>query len=273
MKKILKKIIRNLFSVHKIPKKIYSKIKSYNRFKRYDEDQFILKQDDSFSSLGLNRSYGLKKLIEIKKEYPFIQQEMSSEHQTLFASLSISKSFKNILEIGTYDGTNAFLLSKLFPNSNILTIDLDDEDNNFVNSYDRNESVADFCKKRDKILNKSRNIYFKKTNSLKLIFNNDKFDLIWIDGAHGYPVVTSDIVNSIRLLNSGGIIMCDDVWKSTPNNQDSMYSSIASFETLTSLSEAKIINFKLVYKRLSRIHNYIKENIKYIGFIKLQSRD
>ena len=31
------------------------------------------------------------------------------------------------------------------------------------------------------------------------LFNNETFDLIWIDGAHGYPVVCSDITNAIRL--------------------------------------------------------------------------
>ena len=269
MKKIIKKIIRNLFLINKISKKIYSKIKNYNRFKMYDENQFISKQDDLFSSLGLNRTYGLKKLIEIKKEYPFIQQEMSSEHQTLFASLSISKNIKNILEIGTYDGTNAFLLSKLFPNSNILTIDLDNEDNNFINSYDRNQSVADFCKKRDEILNKSHNINFKKTNSLKLIFNNDKFDLIWIDGAHGYPVVCMDIVNSLKLLNSNGVIMCDDVFINKIKS-DRIYQSTATFETLQELKNENIIDYKLIYKRLNKENNFSEKNRKYVAVVSLK---
>ena len=273
MKKLVVKIIRNLFYIHKVPQKIFFLIKNYFLLKSYDQDKYLLEQEILFSSIGLNRENGKKRLSQIQNEYPFIIKEMSSEHQTLFASISFNKKFKKILEIGTYDGTNAFLLSQLFPDSKIITIDLDDEDRSFVNSYEREKTASDFCKNRDEVLSKSNNIIFRKTNSLNLSFNNEKFDLIWIDGAHGYPVVTSDIVNSIRLLNTDGIIMCDDIWKSIPRNQDSMYSSIASYETLSHLSDANIIDYSLFFKRLTRKHNYIKENIKYVAYLKLRKRN
>ena len=38
------------------------------------------------------------------------------------------------------------------------------------------------------------------------------YDLIWIDGAHGYPIITIDIVNSLRIINPKGIILCDDIY-------------------------------------------------------------
>ena len=41
--------------------------------------------------------------------------------------------------------------------------------------------------------------------------------------------------------NDKGIIVCDDVHKEKPTNQDSMYRSIASYETLKSLENEKII--------------------------------
>ena len=66
--------------------------------------------------------------------------------------------------------------------------------------------LNEFIEKRDKILNLSKNISFKKTNSMRLIFSDKKYDLIWIDGTHGYPVVTIDITNSLRLLKPNGII-------------------------------------------------------------------
>ena len=274
MKKLIVKVLRNLVYIHKVPQKIFFLIKNYFLFKNYDENRYILEQEMLYSTIGLNREEGIKKLSQLQNKYPFIIKEMSSEHQTLFSSISINNNnIKKILEIGTYDGTNAFLLSQLFPDSEIITIDLDDEDRSFVNSYDREQTASDFCKDRDEVLSKSNNIIFRKTNSLNLSFNNEKFDLIWIDGAHGYPVVTSDIVNSIRLLNTDGIIMCDDVWKSVPRNQDSMYSSIASYETLSYLSDANIIDYSLFFKRLTRKHNYINENIKYVAYLKLRIRN
>ena len=52
--------------------------------------------------------------------------------------------------------------------------------------------------------------------SLNLINSNEKYDLIWIDGAHGYPTVTIDIINSLKLINNDGLIICDDVYIKEP---------------------------------------------------------
>ena len=82
---------------------------------------------------------------------------MSSEHQVLFSAFSLSSkyNFKNILEIGTFDGTNAFLLSKLFSNAKITTLDLKDEDNLFKETYSRenNDVLKKFCRDRDELKN------------------------------------------------------------------------------------------------------------------------
>ena len=90
-------------------------------------------------------------------------------------------------------------------------------------------------------------------------------DLIWVDGAHGYPIVTSDITNSISLMNKKSILMCDDIWKKSKKNDD-MYQSIAGFRTLTSFEEAKIIRTHYFRKRINKLFN---GNYKYISFSKL----
>ena len=63
-------------------------------------------------------------------------------------------------------------------------------------------------------------------NSLNLSFSNKNIprqDLIWVDGAHSYPIVSADITNSIRLMkNKRSILMCDDIWRKTKRN-DNMY--------------------------------------------------
>ena len=99
------------------------------------------------------------------------------------------------MEIGTFDGSNAFLLSRLFPSASVLTIDLSKNTKSFQNSYGRNNELElkNFLKKRNDNLKLSKNIYFKEINSIKLFYEKDNFDLIWIDGAHGYPFVTFDI--------------------------------------------------------------------------------
>jgi predicted O-methyltransferase YrrM len=254
--------------------KIYKKIINFYYQKRYDFLFFEKEQTYLFNKLNLDRIEGLKKIEKIKKEYNFINNPMSSEHEVIFSSISIANNkIYKILEIGTHNGGNAFLLSKLFPLANIATIDLEEENEIFKNYYNRQRIYErnEFIKKRDEILKKSKNIFFLEKNSVKLILDNSKYDLIWIDGAHGYPVVTIDIINSIKLINPDGIILCDDVWVKKPRDQDSMYNSIASYETLNILKKSNIIFFNLLYKRLDKYNNSNPKRRKFIAFIKKNS--
>ena len=233
----------------------------------YKFDIFLNKQEKIFEKYNLNRNRAIEKLNFIKKKYSFISNPMSSEHQLIFSAISNNKNYEvnRILEIGTYDGINSFLLSQLFPTAKIETIDLDEGDEKFKNFYSR---AKNFVSDRDKILKKISNIFFFKKNSLNLIFDNNKYDLIWIDGAHGYPVVCVDIINSIKLINENGIILCDDVYSNKIQNADEMFHSHASYETLSALKKENIIDFDLFYKRLDSETNSVEKNRKFVGIIK-----
>lgn len=195
------------------------------------------------------------------------KEGMYSEHLIIFSAISNS-SFKpkRILEIGTYDGKTAAILSYLFPDAKIITIDLNDSDPLFKSTYNRNFNLKLFLRRRNDILNKNKNIKFIQCNSLELTLKNDieNQDLIWVDGAHGYPTAAIDITNSIKLLNQNGILMCDDVWKNL-NQNDSIYQSIASYETLNAFSKIKLLNTIFFHKRICKKYNL---NNKYIGFSK-----
>ncbi len=92
--------------------------------------------------------------------------------------------------------------------------------------------------------------------------NDRKYDMIWVDGAHGYPVLSADITNTIRLLKPAGYLLCDDIFMKL-KNIDEMYCSTAGFETLTAFSGAGIIRADYAYKRvqkpygLNRFRKYI----------------
>ena len=252
-------------------KKILLKIESFFLTFSYVIKNYEKKQTQLFADLNLDRSKGLNLFNELKKNSKIFDRLMSSEHKVLFASLSLSNNnFKEVMEIGTFDGENALYLSKIFPSSKITTYDLDETDHYFKSSYNRKDKEIrkKFCDDRDSILKMSNNIVFKKSNSLNLTFSEKKFDLIWIDGAHGYPFVTIDIINSLRLLNNHGYLICDDVWKSSPLIQDEMYNSIATYETLNALKNCQLIEFQLIYKRLDKINNSNKRLRKYIAIVK-----
>jgi predicted O-methyltransferase YrrM len=264
----IKDLIRNLLTPHRIPLKIFNKLFFLYLKNNYNYSVFENEQNKIFEYFDLNREIGLKKLGLIKKDYRMFNRSMASEHEIFFSSLSASnKKINTILEIGTYDGVNSFLLSLLFSTAQIETIDLNSQTENFTKFYNRNNTINNFVSLRDNVLSKSNRITFKEMNSIKLYDSNKKFDLIWIDGAHGYPVVCIDIINSLRLLNDGGLIMCDDIYINKITS-DKMYNSNAAFETLMELSNEKIIEHKFIYKRLDIENNFNKNQRKFIGIFK-----
>ena len=104
--------------------------------------QDILDEQNSiYFNLNLDRNLALIKLNKVlfdnfSKEYDE-DNGMWSEHLLLFSALSIShpNKIKSILEIGTFNGETAFILSKLFPNSKIVTIDLNNDNLKEVKEY------------------------------------------------------------------------------------------------------------------------------------------
>lgn len=260
----------NIFQ--KIIKKIIAIFFYFKFVKSYNLSFYQAEQEEKYKLIDLDRNLGLQKLNQLKKTYSFLDYGMSSEHQTLFCSFSEKKNLliKNILEIGTYDAKSAFLLSKLFPNSKIDTIDLEDNNEIFKKSYSRDDENlrTRFIEERNKLLEKSKNINFIQKNSLYLTFEDEKkYDLIWIDGAHGYPFVTIDIINAIKLIDPSGIILCDDIFTKSVN-EDNLYKSNAGYETLNELKKINLINFTLLYKRLDRSFNAIPNERKFIACVK-----
>ena len=267
--------IKNIFSIgFNLPKRIYRRLlreyaikTSFNKLKSSVQNQI-------FDELGLSRSAGLTKINNILVEYLGEnydeKNQMDSEHLTILSSIScLNEPIKDILEIGTYSGRTTFILSKLFEDANILSIDLPSLDNDFESTYSRQNNVQEFVENRNINLLASKQIRFLEMNSITLTNSEEKFNLIWVDGSHGYPTVTMDIINSYRLCKKNGYVLIDDVYKDV-DYSDKHYKSIASYHTLLELKKAKLINdFYLIPKRLGGQWNLPWEK-KYIGIFKRQ---
>lgn len=247
-------------------KKIIYYIDSLIRKKnlKIPEEQAII-----FSKNQLNYIEAKNKLENVLKNIDLKKYKMSSEHLRIFSAISLNNNIKDILEIGTYDGFNCLILSKLFPSAKIDTLDLPENDYGFKKFYNRDNEAEknQISETRLNNLAQSRQINFYEKNSLQLIFeNNKKYDLIWIDGFHGAPTVISDIVNSIRLINSNGIILIDDIF--FHGETFSPYQSNAALKTLISLKKANLIQYDLFYKRLNLEYNSNKYDQKFIAIVK-----
>ena len=81
-------------------------------------------------------------------------------------------------------------------------------------------------------------------------------------------MVCIDIINSLHILKENGLILCDDVFlELNQTNSDTMYSSIATYETLNELKKQNLVNFRLVYKRLNAEYNCIENNRQFIAIV------
>lgn len=229
-------------------------------------------QSKKYAEIGLMRPEGVNYIDPITEAVfgnAYSEENgMFSEHLILFSSIAVSEqSINSILEIGTYDGRTALLFSKLFPSAKIRTIDLPAEDEDFINSYARRNSAAEFRAARDEKLSQSDDISFYPMNSIKLSEWTENYDLIWVDGAHGYPVVAMDIINAVRLCAPGGYVMIDDIWTSA-GTEEKMYRSIGGLECLNELKKAGLIeSFTLVHKRLGTRYN-VPWKQKYVAIFK-----
>ena len=237
----------------------------------YDEEFFYQKQKSTLDSLGINLNSAELRLASYIKEYK-IKNYPSSWHWLLAAGLSENKNIKNILEIGTHRGEFTHFLADVFPHSKVTTIELPDDNPIFLSSYSRTKGskLEKQILSRNKLLRSKSNIKFIQKNSINLTFCNEKYDFIWVDGAHGYPVVSIDIANSIRLINSGGFIAFDDVRINNVIQESSLYSSNGSWDTLKEFRNDGSINLTLLNKRTKspRSHSLIN---KYIAVAQLNN--
>jgi len=114
-----------------------------------------------------------------------------------------------ILEIGSYEGRSAIFFLTKFTNSTITCVDTwsgSDEHNkaefiNIENNFNINTNSF-FKLKRLKKFKMSSDEFFK--------IDNNKYDLIYIDGDHSATQVSLDIYNSWNNLNKGGYLILDD---------------------------------------------------------------
>lgn len=212
----------------------------------------------------------LNEIIEQLKEFEIdSKNEKLSWHYLIFIGLKLKFEKENvklnkILEIGTLDGEFTNFLSKVFPNTDIITIDLEKDNSQFLNTYDRDkkDKLDNFFEVRKRNLNKN-NIKFYELNSFYLQdkFKDQKFDIIWIDGNHLNPQVSFDIFQSLKLINNRGVICVDDIILQHDFYRKK-YVSNESFETLEYLSKIKVLKNIYINKRIRKLY---KKEKKYIS--------
>jgi predicted O-methyltransferase YrrM len=184
---------------------------------RYDVQSLRREERAKFKEAGLDRDLAegiLREHLRAMGRSGYDDASgMGSVHWLLFACVAQGPAPRRILEIGTYDGGTTALLARLFPTSEIVTVDLPASDPILRKTYAR-ESGENFERlERELAVNTSaKNITALRVNSFFLpAVVTGPFDVIWVDGGHLYPEIAWDLCNAYHLAAVGGTVMCDDV--------------------------------------------------------------
>ena len=153
-----------------------------------------------------------KKYLKNKHKNFLVSKKTTSDYFSLNAyywDLIINKNFNTFsyLEIGSWEGNSALYILENFKTKKVVCVDIWDL---YKDSY-KNENFKRFENFQSNLLSyKDRYSFFKNTSDIFFQDNNEKFDIIYIDGWHEAPQVYKDICNSWNCLNKDGIIICDD---------------------------------------------------------------
>jgi len=128
---------------------------------------------------------------------------------TYYWDLIINKSFNEFsyLEIGSFEGNSALYILKNFKTKKVICIDIWDK----YDDKDKDENLRVFENFRYNLGEfVGRFSFFKNTSDEYFTNNNERFDVIYIDGWHEAPQVYKDLNNSWNSLNINGLMICDD---------------------------------------------------------------
>lgn len=240
---------------------------------RYDEEAFRNGVTDQFLSCGFDYDAAIRKLNEVRatQNRPAYDDRdgMASIHWVLFAALSLSSSCRRILEIGTYDGETAGLLASLFPQAEIVTVDLPEDDPILQKTYHRDNDLElqAFREKQRRNL-AAANIRHVQRNSFFLPGAVEgKFDLIWVDGGHLYPEVAWDICNAYHRINPDGWLMMDDVM-TDPKADGDDYVGPESYQVMEYVRHRADVEVNYFLKRFGPVWSANPRQRKFVGLMK-----
>ena len=219
------------------------------------------------------KSYeNLAQIVENRFGFPF-DLSLHSVHWLLFSALSQVGIQGPILEIGTHRGEATRLLSELFPETKITTIDLPGDDPGDLKDIDMAQQIEreHFVAARERNLDHP-NIRFIECNSFYLPdLGLPPAGLIWVDEDHHYPQVAWDISNALRQLLPGGYLFCDDI-EFGPRD-DEMFTNVAGGQIVTHLRDHLGYEVSLFPKRLNAVSLLNgRQKCKYVAMIRNDSR-
>ena len=131
----------------------------------------------------------------------------------------VLKDVKNVLEIGTGDALSTIVLSKLFPNASIFTIDLPQGDPRFNRWRQKSAPKTERGRQRQERLNRGNITFFEKNTFFLLDLGLPReFEFILVDGDHTYPQIAGDIMFAYSRIVEDGFLFIHDYYETNRKN-------------------------------------------------------
>ncbi len=243
---------------------------------KYDLAAVQAQESKKFTAAGLDPIAGRERLDDVLfslsgQRFDHVSGT-DSVHWLLFACLSLTdwgKGVRDILEIGTFRGKTTVILKALFPQAQVVTCDLPDDDPILASSYRRSDpaALAEYKQMRDSRVSQD-GIRFVQANSFFLpVAAPGPYDLIWMDGGHLYPEVAWDMCNAWHMCRPGGMVLCDDVY-THPKGGDGLYGSKDSFDVLKYVSKRTGAGLSHFLKRENPQWSAVPKERKFVSMIR-----
>ncbi len=144
---------------------------------------------------------------------------------------------KTVIEVGCFEGESTFNIASIFHQQN------PDYKHYAIDPYDNSDDLPEenipqtkeiFLSNLEEFQPKGVVEFINKKSFdglIELYHRGVKADLIYVDGDHRAPGVLQDMILSFELLNSGGVMLCDDsvAWRKSDNPCDSPKMAVDAF--------------------------------------------
>lgn len=146
----------------------------------------------------------------------------SLDVQSLIMLLMIARSgrTRSVLEIGTATGVTSLALALNCPDAKVFTLDLAESQQPALPVGGNDHPLRTAAVPHVYLEHPAgRRVVQLVGDSATFDFRglNQRFDLIYLDGAHSLPYITADTKTAFELVADGGVVVWDDYWARTPD--------------------------------------------------------
>lgn len=244
--------------------------------KRFDVEDFKIEQARAFTQCGLDweaSKTAVSSFFEFRRE----TRPDTSQHWEVAAGVVLAGGVNRILEIGTERGQFTAFLQSLDSGLEITTVDLPSSNKRYITATTaaRAEVENELSAIQSTVAERRRNIdhlervRFWEMNSVRLALVEEKFDFVFVDGDHTYPVVAIDAINAVRLVQTAGWILFDDLI--SERRVASEYGGAESTRIVNVLEDSGVVSVTRFHKRLEAPKLIDEVDRKYIALARRNS--